>query len=129
MMPEFLNPAEAEAWVGAGLLIFLAIVIFGAKAHKAVITQLDAKTASIQADLDEAARIREDAQRLLDSLRAERADAERQAKEMLASARDEAKAFEAEAKIKLTESLARRRAISERKIANAEAQAAADVKG
>jgi F-type H+-transporting ATPase subunit b len=127
-MPEFLNPAEAEAWVGAGLLIFLGIVIFGAKAHKAIITQLDAKTASIQADLDEAARIREEAQRLLESLRAERAEAERQAKEMLASAKAEAKQFEADAKIKLQESLARRRLLSERKIATAEAQAAAEVK-
>lgn len=27
-MPAFLNPAEAEAWVLAGLLIFLGVVIF-----------------------------------------------------------------------------------------------------
>lgn len=127
-MPAFLNPAEAEAWVFVGLLIFLGLVIFVFGAHKVILAQLDAKTESIQADLDEAARIREEAQRLLDSLRAERAAAEAQAKDMLASAKAEAKAFEADAKVKLEESLARRRALSERKISMAEAQAAADVK-
>ena len=127
-MPTFLNPAEAEMWVGVGLLIFLAIVIFGAKAPKKVAAALDAKAAAIQADLDEAARIREEATRLLEQLKAERAQAERQAKEMLESAQAEARRLEADAKAKLEESLARRRAMAERKIATAEAQAAAEVK-
>lgn len=127
-MPEFLNPAEAEMWVGVGLLIFLGIVIFAAKAPAKIAGVLDAKAATIQADLDEAARIREEAQRLLESLKAERAQAERHAKEMLAQAQDEAKRLEADAKIKLEESLTRRRAMAERKIATAEAQAAAEVK-
>ncbi|RAK56734.1 F0F1 ATP synthase subunit B [Phenylobacterium deserti] len=127
-MPAFLNPAEAEMWVGVGLLIFLAIVIFGAKAPKKVTAALDAKAASIQADLDEAARIREEATRLLEQLKAERAQAERQAKEMLEAAHAEARRLEADAKAKLEESLTRRRALAERKIATAEAQAAAEVK-
>lgn len=127
-MPAFLNPAEAEAWVGAGLLIFLGIVIFVAKAPKAIAAMLDAKASKIQADLDEAARIRDEAQRLLDQLKSERAEAERQAKDLLASAQAEAKRYEAEAKAKLEESLTRRRQLAERKIANAEAQAMAEVK-
>jgi len=68
-MPAFLNPANAEFWVGVGLLIFLGIVIFVAKAPKAITAALDAKSAKIQSDLDEAARIREEAQRLLAQLR------------------------------------------------------------
>lgn len=127
-MPEFLNPAEAEFWVGAGLLIFLGIVVFVAKAPAAIAAALDAKAATIQADLDEAARIREEAQRLLASLQAERAEAERQAKDMLAAAQEQARQFEADAKVKLEESLARRQQLAERKIANAEAQAQAEVK-
>jgi len=127
-MPAFLNPAEAEFWVGVGLLIFLGIVFIGAKAHRHIFAALDAKAATIQADLDEAARIREEAERLLESLRAERADAERQAKEMLANAQDEARRFEADAEAKLAESLQRRRELAERRIATAEAQAAAEVK-
>ena len=120
--------AEAETWVGVGLLIFLGIVIFVAKAPKAINGALDAKTAKIQADLDEAARIREEAQSLLAQLKAERAEAEAQAKDMLAAAQDEARRYEAEAKAKLEESLARRQQLAERKIANAEAQATAEVK-
>ena len=127
-MPEFLNPAEAEFWVGVGLLVFLSIVIFVAKAPKAIAANLDARTASIQADLDEAARIRAEAERLLTSLQAERAEAEKQAKDMLAAAQDQVRAFEAEAKAKLEESLARRQLLAERKIANAEAQAQTEVK-
>lgn len=127
-MPAFLNPAEAEMWVGVGLLIFLGIVIFVAKAPKAIATALDAKTASVQADLDEAARIRAEAERLLAELRVEREQAEAQAKDMLALAHEEAKRYETEAKAKLDESLARRRALAERRIATAEAQATAEVK-
>ena len=127
-MPAFLNPANAEFWVGVGLLIFLGIVIFVAKTPKAINAALDAKAAKIQADLDEAARIREEAQRLLTQLKAERAEAEAQAKDMLAAAQEEARRYEADAKAKLEESLARRQQLAERKIANAEAQAAAEVK-
>ena len=127
-MPAFTNPANAEFWVGVGLLIFLGIVIFAAKAPKAINAALDAKSAKIQADLDEAARIREEAQRLLTQLKAERAEAEAQAKDMLAAAQEEARRYEADAKAKLEESLARRQQLAERKIANAEAQAAAEVK-
>jgi len=127
-MPEILNPAEAEFWVGVGLLIFLGIVIFVAKAPSKIGAALDAQAATIQANLDEAARIREEAQRLLETLKAERAEAERHAKEMLAQAQAEAKRLEADAKAKLDESLARRQQVAERKIATAEMQAAAEVK-
>lgn len=127
-MPAFLNPANAEMWVGVGLLIFLGIVIFVAKAPKIIGAKLDETTAKIQADLDEAARIREEAQRLLAQLKAERVEAEAQAKDMLAAAQEEARRYEIEAKAKLEESLARRQQLAERKIANAEAQAAAEVK-
>ena len=127
-MPAFLNPAEAEAWVGVGLLIFLGIVIFVAKAPKAIAAALDAQSQAIQANLDEAARIRAEAQQLLETLKAERAEAERHAKAMLDQAKAEAARLEADAKAKLEESLTRRQQVAERKIATAEMQAAAEVK-
>lgn len=127
-MPELLNPANAEFWVGVGLLIFLGIVVFAAKAPQKVATALDAQSSAIQANLDEAARIREEAQALLETLKAERAEAERYAKEMLAQAQAQVDLLQAEAKAKLEESLARRQQVAERKIATAEAQAAAEVK-
>ncbi|MDZ4370475.1 MAG: ATP F0F1 synthase subunit B, partial [Phenylobacterium sp.] len=67
-MPAFLNPAAAEFWVFAGLVIFLGIVVFVAKAPRLIAGALDAQAAKIQQDLDEAARIREEAQKLLAEL-------------------------------------------------------------
>jgi F-type H+-transporting ATPase subunit b len=127
-MPEFLNPAEAEFWVFVGLVLFLGIVVLVAKAPQKIGAALDSQAASIQANLDEAARIREEAQRLLETLKAERAEAEVHAREMLAQAQADAKRFEADAKAKLEESLVRRQQMAERKIATAEAQAAVEVK-
>lgn len=127
-MPAFLNPAEAEFWVGIGLLIFLAIVVFVAKAPKAVAGMLDAKRDKIQADLNEAARIRAEAEAMLAEIRARREEAERQATEMLAAAKADAKRLGVEAKVKLEEQVKRRADLAERKIATAEAQAAAEVK-
>lgn len=127
-MPAFLNPANAEFWVGVGLLIFLGIVIFVAKVPKTVAAALDAKAAKIQSDLDEAARIRTEAEAMLADIRLQREEAERQAAEMLKAAQDDAKRLAKEAKAKLDEQIKRRADLAERKIANAEAQAVAEVK-
>ena len=127
-MPELLNPAEGEFWVGVGLVIFLAIIIFVAKAPKSIATALDARAAKIQSDLDEAARIRAEAEAMLAEIRAQREEAERQAAGMLAAAEADAMRLAANAKVKLEEQIKRRAALAERKIATAEAQAAAEVK-
>lgn len=127
-MPEFLNPADAEFWVGVGLLIFLAIIVFVAKAPKAIFAALDAKSAKIQSDLDEAARIRAEAEDMLAAIRAEREESERQAAAMLSAAQADAARLTADAKVKLEEQIARRADMAERKIAQAEAQAVADVR-
>ncbi|MFC3068597.1 F0F1 ATP synthase subunit B [Phenylobacterium soli] len=125
--PEFWSLANPELWVGIGLLVLLAIM-WRAGAFKIAMGSLDAKAAKIQADLDEAARIREEAQRLLETLKAERAAAERHAQEVLAQAQAEAERLAAETRASLAESLQRRQEIAERRIASAEAQAAAEVK-
>lgn len=125
---EFWNLANAELWVGVGLVAFLAIVIVVAKAPKAIAAMLDARAAKIQADLDEAARIRVEAESLLASIRAQREEAERQAAELLEAAKADAARLAVEAKARLEEQIARRAAMAERKIALAESQAAADVK-
>ena len=51
-----------------------------------------------------------------------------QAAGMLKAAEDDARVMEAEAKVKLEETLARRQALAERRIAQAEVQATAEVK-
>jgi F-type H+-transporting ATPase subunit b len=128
---EFFNPhlydlANPELWVAAGLFLFLGICVF-VGVPKLVADQLDAKAARIQSELDEAARLRAEAEALLAQIRAEKAEAEAQAAEMLAAAEADARLMEVEAKAKLEETLARRQALAERRIAQAEAQASAEV--
>ena len=116
-----------ELWVAVGLIAFFVIVAI-AGVPKLVAGTLDAKAAKIQSELDEAARLRAEAEALLAQIRAEKAEAEAQAAEMLKAAEADARVMEAEARVKLEETLARRQALAERRIAQAEAQAAAEVK-
>jgi F-type H+-transporting ATPase subunit b len=129
---EFFNPhlydlANPELWVAAGLFLFFGICVL-VGVPKLVAGQLDAKAAKIQSELDEAARLRAEAEALLAQIRTEKAEAEAQATEMLAAAEADARLMEVEAKAKLEETLARRQALAERRIAQAEAQATAEVK-
>jgi F-type H+-transporting ATPase subunit b len=129
---EFFNPHlyaldNAELWVAIGLVIFFGILVF-AGVPKLVAGQLDAKGARIQSELDEAQRLRAEAEALLAQIRKEKAEAEAQAREMLAAAEADARIMEADAKVRLEETLVRRQALAERRIASAEAQAAAEVK-
>lgn len=129
---EFFNPhlydlANPELWVAVGLVLFFAIVVV-AKVPALVAGVLDAKAAKIQGELDEAARLRAEAEALLNQIRAEKAEAEAQAADMLKAAEEDARRLEAESRIKLEETLARRQQLAERRIAQAEAQATAEVK-
>ncbi len=124
---EFWSLANPELWVAVGLIAFLAI-IYLTGAHKIALGSLDAKSKAIQDNLDEAARIRKEAEAMLVDIRAQRDVAEAQGRQMLAEAEAEAKRLGEEAKVKLEEQIARRTALADRRIATAEAQAAQDVK-
>ena len=123
---HFWDLSNPEFWVGVGLLLFFGIVWW--KARATIAGMLDAKSVAIQTDLDEAARLRAEAEAMLADIRAQRETAERQAAEMLKAAEEDAVRLAAEAEIKLEEQIARRAALAERKIASAEAEAAAGVK-
>jgi F-type H+-transporting ATPase subunit b len=118
---------EYEFWTGLALLVFLGLMVF-LGVHKVAATALDSKAVKIQAELDEAKHLREEAQALLTALEAQREESEKLAADMLANAASEAQRLDVEAKAKLEEQIKRRAALAERRIANAEAQAAADVK-
>jgi F-type H+-transporting ATPase subunit b len=118
---------NAELWVGVGVILFFALLGF-LKVHNAAGVALDQRGARIQAALDEAEQLREDARALLVSLQSQRADAEAQAAQMLSDAHAEAQRLEAEAKVRLEEQIARRTELADVRIANAERQAAAEVK-
>jgi F-type H+-transporting ATPase subunit b len=118
---------NAELWVAVGVVLFFVLITF-LKVPGAAAKALDDRGAKIQAALDEAERLRAEARTLLDSLKLRREQAEAEAARMLADAEIEARRLEAEAKVKLEEHVARRTALADRRIAQAEVQAAAEVK-
>ncbi|MGZ3297551.1 MAG: F0F1 ATP synthase subunit B family protein [Asticcacaulis sp.] len=124
-LPAFAN--EPEFWVRLGLVIFFLILLV-AKVPFGIWKSLGDAGASVRAELDEAVRIRTEAQELLNSIKADRLKAEARAREIIALAEEEASRMAAEARVKLEESIKRREELAERKIAQAEAKAAADVK-
>lgn len=117
----------AEFWVAVSFVIFLAILVyFGV--HKLVLSTLDDRSARIKAELDEARRLKDEAQALLASYRRKQQEAERDAEAIVADAKAEAERLMAEAKAKLDEFMARRTKMAQTKISQAEAQALADVR-
>ena len=89
---------------------------------------LDDRAEGIKTELEEARKLREEAQALLAQYQRKQRDAEEEAQEIVSQARHEAERLAAETKQKLDEQVARRTALAEQKIAMAEAQAAKEVR-
>ena len=119
--------ANTYLWSTVGLLVFFAILIrFGV--HTMVLNALDSRGEKIAAELAEARKLREDAQKLLAEYEAKRKSAEAEADAIIASARDEAERLAKDAESKMADFITRRTKTAELKIAQAEAQATADVR-
>ena len=118
---------SAHFWVGAAFVVFIGILV-AAGVHKFAWKALGDAGEKVRAQLDEANRLREEAQGLLARIQADRENADKLAKEILANAEEQAKRMHAEAQEKLAEQIQRRGDLAERRIATAEAQAAAEVK-
>jgi F-type H+-transporting ATPase subunit b len=118
---------DPHFWVGVAFTILVVITIV-AGVPKFILGALDAKAQAVQGQLDEANKLREEAQALLARIETERDHAEKLAAQMLQNAEAEARRLEAEAKDRLAEQIQRRGELAERKIASAEAQAMAEVK-
>jgi len=119
---------DPTTWVFIAVVIFfVALLYFGI--HKKIAGALDARADNIKAELDEARRLREEAQALLASYQRKQKEAEAQAEDIVKQARSDAENMAVQARKDLTERLERRAAQAEAKIANAEAQAMSEVKG
>lgn len=118
---------EAEFWVAVGMAV-LFIALIWAKVPGIAFKALDDRTAKVQAALDEALALRQEAQEVLAKIKVEREAAEHVAAEMIRNAEADSARLREDAEAKLTEQIERRRQMAERKIAAAEAKAAADVK-
>ena len=116
-----------EAWVAIGFLCFLALLAY-LGAHRKLTAALDARQTRIKSELDEATRLREEARSLLAEFERKGLAAEQEAEAIIASAKTEAERLAAEAKQRMEDFVARRTKMAETKIAQAEAQALADVR-
>ena len=118
---------DSRFWVAIPVVLFLALVIYKG-ALKSLTASLDERADKIKAELDEARRLREEAQALLASYHRKQKEAEAQAEEIVKQARSDAENMAVQARKDLAERLERRAAQAEAKIANAEAQAMSEVK-
>ncbi len=118
---------DAEFWVAVAFVIFMAVIAYYG-VHRLLLDSLDKRSARIKAELDEARRLKDEAQNLLIEYQRKHTEAEREAQAIIAGAKAEAERLAAEADVKLEEFVARRTRMAETKIAQAEAQALSDVR-
>ncbi|HKP23360.1 MAG TPA: F0F1 ATP synthase subunit B [Dongiaceae bacterium] len=115
-----------HTWVYLAFFIFVALA--GPKIWKALAQMLDRRSLQIKSDLDEAQKLKDEAQALLAEYQRKQRDAMREAEEIIANAKSLAQRQIKDAGRKLEENLARREKASLEKIAQAEAQALAEVR-
>jgi F-type H+-transporting ATPase subunit b len=116
-----------DFWVAVAFILFVAIV-WRAGAFGAIASALDDRTARIRRELDDARKLREEAEALVAEYRQRRSEAENEAAAIVSAARTEAEDLTAEAEKRMQEFVARRTKLAETKIAQAETQALADVR-
>lgn len=115
-----------EFWVFVAFVIFVALV--WRKALGFIGGALDARALRIKKQLEEAQALREEAQHLLAEYQRKQRDAVKEAEEILARAREEAERLRQESQAALEAAVRRRERMAMDKIAQAEAQALAEVR-
>jgi len=118
---------DPETWVALAFIVFVAGLGY-LGVHRMIAKSLDERSGRIKAELDEARKLKEEAAQLLADYQRKRQEAEGEAQQIIAGAKAEAERLAAEAKTKIEEFVARRTKMAETKIAQAEAQATADVR-
>ena len=118
---------DATFWATVALVIFLAIAFY-MKVPGMIGKSLDARAERIRNELEEARRLREEAQQLLAEYQRKRKEAEREAADILDAAKREAGQLVSEAQKKTEDYVARRTALAEQKIGQAERDAVQEVR-
>jgi F-type H+-transporting ATPase subunit b len=119
--------SEPETWVAIAFLIFLGVLL-KVGVPSLLFKALDDRSARIKSELDEALRLRKEAEDILAEYKRRQDEAEKTAESIIHNAGVEAERLAAEAQTKVEEFIARRTRMAETKIAQAEAQALADVR-
>jgi len=121
------NPADPVFWVMIAFFGFFGILIYY-RVPGLVTKALDARAEAIRKELDEARRLRDEAQSLLADYQRKSREAENETKAILEQAKRESEALASETRKNLSESVERRTRLAEEKIARAEAQAVSEVR-
>lgn len=119
--------STGEFWVLVSLLIFIGILVY-MKVPGMLAAQLDKRGADVATELDEARRLREEAEALLASYKKRQAEAMQEAEAIVAQAKLEAERLAEETRIAMEAQVARRQQLAEDKIQQAEAQALQEVR-
>jgi F-type H+-transporting ATPase subunit b len=117
---------EPETWLAVAFIIFVGLL--ARPVWRKATAGLDARAAQIEAELEEARKLREEAQATLASYQRKQRDAAKEAEKIIAQAEDEARRITANAEVALNDLLKRREVLTGEKIAQAEAKAVAEVK-
>ena len=118
----------AEGWVYTGVAIFLVLAVVIGKVPSLIAKALDDRIAGVRKQLDEAASLRAEAEKLLAQAQAAKAAAESEAAAIRARAQAEATELVKASEAAASEAIARRTAAAASRIAAAERTATAELK-
>jgi len=118
--------ADPEFWVLVAAVIFVAAI--WKPVRKSLIGTLDERAARIGGELDEARRLREEAQVLLAQYEQRQREAAAEAEAIISHAREEAERIAAQSARDLDEALVRRQRLAEERIAQAEKKALDEIR-
>lgn len=119
--------ATPEFWVMVSFALFMALLAY-LKIPAKVVQALDSRADQIRSELDEARRLREEAQGILADYQRKHLEAEKEVQGIIAAAQREAQFYAEEQRKALIETLQRRTRLAEEKIARAEEQAVQDIR-
>jgi F-type H+-transporting ATPase subunit b len=119
--------SDPRIWVALAFVITM--LLSARRAASLVASALDSRSARIKAELDEARRLREEAEQVLTLYKQKQAEFTREAQSILAKARDDANHLSAHAEADLEDALNARTKHALDKIGQAEATALAEVRG
>lgn len=120
--------SDPTFWVAVAFIAFIAILIY-VKVPGIIAKQLDDRADRIKAELDEAQKLREDAQAMFADYQRRQRDALATAEEIVAKAKEDAEIIRKESEAELQATLTRRQEMAEAKIRQAEEKALAEVQG
>jgi F-type H+-transporting ATPase subunit b len=118
---------ESEFWVAVSFFIFIGVLVY-LGIHKKVVSALDARALRISKELEEARRLREEAEKLLADYRRKLGDVVTEVDNIIALAAKQAETLAEETRQSLKEHVERRIKLAEDRIARAEREAVRELR-